>query len=729
MESQSSNTDSIEIWGGVECSIARIRNRVHDQLVKSGHERRFNDLHLFSDLGIKTIRYPLLWEKFEKGKDKFLQLHDKRLGELGELGISPIGGLLHHGSGPCITDLTDPEFPQLLAEYAYQMAKRYPWIDSYTPVNEPLTTARFSGLYGIWYPHRQEDASFARILINELKGTALAMKAIRSVNPHAGLIQTEDLCKVQSTPLLKYQAEFENHRRWLTYDILTGKVDSGHPLWEYLIRSGIKEQELEFFINSKTIPSVCGFNYYVVGERFLDENKSQYPRCYHGGNGFHQYADIEVVRVDSAAPVGFYGLLKEAWERYQLPLALSEVHLASTREEQLRWLNEAYMSALTLKKEKVDFRAITAWAFLGSFDWNSLLKKKGNYYESGVYDMRSGKPRATALAGMIKTINQGKPYTSSLLAVPGWWKRNIRKIYSPLAVNQVMEEYSDVAPLLIFGGNGSLGKALARICTLRGIVYHLVNRSEVDITSREAIEIILVKEKPWAVFNAAGFSNIDHAEMNPQVCFRENTLGPSVLAEICKEQNIKMVTISADQVFNGEKCDPYLENDTTSPLNVYGESKKKAEEFILSVNPRALIIRSSSFFNPWHKDDPLARLLYSVIHFKQAYYFASDMIISPTYIPDLVNTTLDLLIDDESGIWHLSSQDEISLFDFNKLALRMANIQDENIFSVPLEKLNYLAPRPKYSVLMSSHGITLPRLEDSLCNYLKELPCDWRTLE
>ena len=727
MESLYNNEHSVEIWGGVECTIARLKNRVHDQLEKSGHESRLSDFNLFADLGIKKIRYPLLWEKYELEKDKFLLLHDERLNKLRELEILPIAGLLHHGSGPIFTNLLDPDFPRLLSEYAYTIAKKYPWINSYTPVNEPLTTARFSGLYGIWYPHSRDDASFTRIFLNQLKGIVLSMNAIKSINPNVELIQTEDICKVQSTDILKYQAEFENQRRWLTYDILTGKMDANHLLWDYFIRSGIKEKELEFFLNAKTIPSVCGFNYYVTGERFLDENLSAYPQSSHGGNGFHQYADVEAVRVDAASPVGFYGLLKEAWQRYQLPMALTEVHLASTREEQLRWFHEAYKTAIILKNEKIDFRAITAWAFLGSFDWNSLLKKSGNCYESGVFDIRSGKPRATALAGMIKTINAGKYYTSSLLEIPGWWKRSVRKIYIPMVVPQVMQDYSHVAPLLIFG-NGSLGKAFARICNARGLPYHIINRNEVDITSRESIDLIFKERKPWAVINAAGFSKIDEAQKMPQMCFRDNTLGPSILAEMCKAENIKMVTFSSDQVFNGKKSIPYLEDDITSPLNIYGESKKKAEEYILTANPGALIIRSSSFFNPWQKNDPLTNILYSGIHLKQSHYLASDIIISPTYIPDLVNTTLDLLIDDESGIWHLSSQEEISCFEFNKLALNMASINDENIFSVLQTKLNYSAQRPKYSVLMSSHGVTLPCLQDALQCYLNELPSGWRSM-
>ena len=141
--------------------------------------------------------------------------------------MTPIAGLLHHGSGPSFTNLLDPEFPYFLASYAYEVANRYPWIEYYTPVNEPLTTARFSGLYGLWYPHHKTEVSFYRMLLNQLKGSVLAMEAIRSINPLAKLVQTEDLGKSHSTAMLAYQAKFENERRLLTFDILTGKLQAG----------------------------------------------------------------------------------------------------------------------------------------------------------------------------------------------------------------------------------------------------------------------------------------------------------------------------------------------------------------------------------------------------------------------------------------------------------------------------------------------------------------------
>ena len=136
---------------------------------------------------------------------------------------------MHHGSGPRHTDLTQTSFAPKLAEFAALVADRYPWLEFYTPINEPLTTARFSGLYGYWYPHARDYRLFVRMLFNQINGIRLAMRAIRKVNPAAKLIQTEDLGRVFATPQLAYQAEHENHRRWLGLDLLMGRFDSNIP--------------------------------------------------------------------------------------------------------------------------------------------------------------------------------------------------------------------------------------------------------------------------------------------------------------------------------------------------------------------------------------------------------------------------------------------------------------------------------------------------------------------
>ena len=164
--------------------------------------------------------------------------------------MRPIAGLLHHGSGPAYTSLVDPRFPVLLSRYARMVAERYPWVTDYTPVNEPLTTARFSGLYGHWYPHGRSDSTFVRALLNQTWGIVLAMQAIREVTPSARLVQTEDVGACFGTRQTRRQAAFENHRRWLTWDLLTGRVDDTHPLRGYLEAHGASPRRTRSLLSS-----------------------------------------------------------------------------------------------------------------------------------------------------------------------------------------------------------------------------------------------------------------------------------------------------------------------------------------------------------------------------------------------------------------------------------------------------------------------------------------------
>ena len=197
------------------------------------------------------------------------------------LGINPIAGLVHHGSGPAYTSLIDPDFPRLLARFAEQVAERYPWIRDYTPVNEPLTTARFSGLYGVWYPHGRSDKAFVRALLNQIWGTVLAMRAIRRINPGARLIQTEDCGRSFGTSITSRQVKFENHRRWLTWDLLTGRVDDRHPLYAVSLETRRHARRSSIACRrTPTPPAVVGLNYYLSSDRFLDHRLDRYPRAH-----------------------------------------------------------------------------------------------------------------------------------------------------------------------------------------------------------------------------------------------------------------------------------------------------------------------------------------------------------------------------------------------------------------------------------------------------------------
>jgi dTDP-4-dehydrorhamnose reductase len=418
---------NFEYWGGIECTINRVHDQFFDQLDFTGHYSRPGDIERIASLGITKLRYPVLWEIHQEEYDGPInwQWAERQLSLIASNNIQPIVGLVHHGSGPSFTDLLDPSFSTGLARYAGAFARKFPWVEYYTPVNEPLTTARFSGLYGFWYPHKKDSLSCMKMLLNQLKGVVYSMREIRLVNSQAKLIQTEDLGKTHSPAVLKYQADFENHRRWLTFDFLCGNVNKFHPLWSYLRWLGLSEKELLFFQDNPCQPDICGFNYYLTSERYLDDELEFYPEHLHGGNRKHRYVDTEAIRAEDSGHAGVGNLLKEAWQKFHLPMAITEVFLSCSQDEQVRWLDDVRQQCLNLKIDSpdIDFRALTFWALLGECGWNRLVTSPDGEYECGAFDIRNEFPQETLSANYIREITAGGTFNKKWLKEKGWWRR------------------------------------------------------------------------------------------------------------------------------------------------------------------------------------------------------------------------------------------------------------------------------------------------------------------
>ncbi|MFN7143136.1 MAG: family 1 glycosylhydrolase, partial [Myxococcota bacterium] len=409
--------DDMELWGGLECTVNRVGDRWFDQVVRSGHEHRLDDLALFAAHGLRALRYPALWERMSPDSPEACDFRwtDERVAEIRRLGMNPIVTLCHHGSGPRYTSLVDHGFATGLARHAAAVARRYPWVRDWTPVNEPLTTARFSALYGYWYPHTRDEALFWRALLNEIDATRLAMRAIRAVNPAARLIQTDDLGYCHATRPLQAEADFQNERRWVAWDLLCGTVVPGHPLWDRLQRFGLADR-LRVVAEDPCPPDVIGINHYLSSERLLDHRVERHP---HRSLADHEigdldgvpFVDVDAIRNLEEGVLGMPALLAQAWERYRRPVAITECHNGATREEQVRWFVEVWNVARSLRRAGVDLRAVTAWALLGSYDWNRMVTRFVGHYEPGVFDVRGGEPRPTRLAAVLRQLAGGAPPT------------------------------------------------------------------------------------------------------------------------------------------------------------------------------------------------------------------------------------------------------------------------------------------------------------------------------
>jgi dTDP-4-dehydrorhamnose reductase len=722
-------TDSqpdLALWGGLECTVNRVRDDYFSQMDRNGHAGRLQDIERFASLGIQAIRYPVLWERTAPdGIDKAdWSWADERLPALRDLGVSPIVGLIHHGSGPRHTSLVDPAFPDQLAEYAGAVAARYPWVEHYTPVNEICTTARFSGLAGVWYPHGGDEATFIRALLIQCRATVLSMRAIRAVNPDAKLVQTDDLSKTYGTPEMQDIANYFNERRWLAWDLLCGMVDTGHKLWDYLLDSGATADELRWFRDNPCPPDVIGVNYYVTSERWLDHRPERYPESHRHMYRGVAHADIEAPRALATPTPGIAPLLMETWERYGIPIAITEAHIDANREDQLRWLVEIWNAALKARQQGADIRAVTVWALLGSFDWNSLVTACHGYYEPGPFDVRSPTPRPTALATLMRELASKRALSNPVLQGEGWWRRPGRFWCKPVATRTAVADIAvrsqfksaPVQPILITGATGTLGAAFKRICEARNLACHALTRQEMDITDPASVDAAIVRFKPWAIINAGGFVRVDDAETDSERCMRENTLGPTVLALACMRHALRFMTFSSDLVFDGAKGAPYVESDATNPLGVYGRSKLDAETRVLDADPQALVIRTSAFFGPWDRHNFVTQALGALAN-GEPFQAAGDMIVSPTYVPDLVKVALDLMIDRERGIWHLTNGDAVSWAELARRACAAAGMSADGLHEVAADALDYPAQRPAFSALDSERALLLPSLDDALQRY------------
>lgn len=706
----------LELWAGLECTVNRVGDNYRQQL-----DRDFTaEVEAAIGLGITALRYPVLWELHEARDD--WSVPDRHLALLREAGVRPIIGLIHHGSGPPHTSLISPNFAAGLAAHARAVAERYPWVQDWTPVNEPLTTARFSALYGLWYPHLRDENQFWIALLNQIDAVRLSMEEIRQVVPAARLIQTEDLGKTHATAPLAEQAKFENARRWLSWDLLCGLVAPDHLLWPRLALHGLAGR-LAAIVEDKCPPDILGINHYLTSDRFLDHRLELYPPSSHGSNGEQSYADVEAVRVCDPPPDGLSCALAEAWERYRLPLAITESHNSCSREEQMRWTAEAWQTARALRKDNIPVVAVTPWAITGSRDWRSLLTRDEGHYECGAFDRRGPALRPTAMVPMLKAFAKGLSFDHPALDRSGWWHRPERLLNAPTPdmakVSNATAALPMLRPILIVGATGTLGQALARACDARSLAFVTTKRAELNIDDADSIARTLRHHRPWAVINASGWVRVDDAEDDAAGCFRTNVEGAVRLAACCDDLHIRYVGISSDLIFDGELDRTYVEGDAVNPLNVYGASKAEAERAIQS----GLTIRTAAFFSPFDRHN-FAYAVNRILCGGGQFAASSSYAVSPTYVPDLVEALLDLTVDDADGVWHLTNNEEMSWAEFATRVADACTLPASLIAPIDSAPSDWRAKRPRRSGLATSRGVRMPAFGDALERFARQMAID-----
>jgi beta-glucosidase/6-phospho-beta-glucosidase/beta-galactosidase len=347
-----------------------------DQMAASGHDRRWReDFRLAQELGVRCLRYGPPYYRTHVGPGRYdWAFADQAFAELRRLGLEPIADLCHFGVPDWLGDFQNPDFPRYFAEYADAFARRYPWIWLYTPVNEMLVTAEYSALLGYWNEQLCSERAFVTALTHVVDANIRASEAIcRRCRP----------CFVQSEGARYYypahpdavgRADCLNERRFLSLDLNYGRRPSA-PMVDYLLENGMPRARLDDFMRRDISPScVMGTDYYEVSER------SVFP------DGSTQPANV----------LGYYGLTRQYFDRYQLPIMLTETNQVQALNA-VYWLERQWANVLRLRQEGFPIIGFTWYSLTDQVDWDiDLREQRGRVTPNGLYDM----DRRIRLAGV-----------------------------------------------------------------------------------------------------------------------------------------------------------------------------------------------------------------------------------------------------------------------------------------------------------------------------------------
>ena len=370
------------VWAGVEPSHLTIGGRRRDQLVATGHADRLEDIDRIAELGVSAVRYPVLWGW--RGEPTDWEWAKARLGRLESHGIEPIVGLVHHGWGPDDIDPLDPRYPDALAAYAVEVARRFPQIRTFLPVNEALTTARFSGLYGWWDPCARDETTFARLIVAECQAIRAAARRLRDLDASIRILVNDDagetygtnaVADVVSSTTRGVGCPLTSSRARSTLTIRCGSTWPSRATSSSPSRTSPTTPNTRICSGSTTTSRATGSS--TTGPTCI-------PRTSNEAGRIARFVDVEVARVPGFEVDGFWRSLRQTWERYGIPMALTEVHIGGDPEDEVAWWAEAWQQAGWAVDEGIPVEGVTSWAAFGGVDWDSLLCREAGWYRAGM---------------------------------------------------------------------------------------------------------------------------------------------------------------------------------------------------------------------------------------------------------------------------------------------------------------------------------------------------------
>ncbi len=395
------------LWAtGIEDTFITARwpqtGRSLDEYELTGHyERWHEDLGLIGELGVPAARYGLPWHRIQPAPDRWdWDFADRAIDRLLGFGVEPIVDLVHYGLPPWLDGAyLHPDFAHRMAEYAACTASRFRGrVFAYTPLNEPRITAWYCGRLGWWPPHRHGWKGFVAVMLAACRGIVETVHALRAVDSEI-LIAHVDATDLYSTSLPRFAAE-QAHRQELVFlalDLVSGRIDSGHPLRDWVLRHGGTEPVLAWFSEHAVDLPLVGINLYpmftakVARETAVGRLRWRMP-----------YAGPELIEQ----------LGRMYWERYHAPLFIAETASVGSVARRRAWLADSVKAVRRLREAGIPLIGYTWWPLFALVTWayRQGTHPPAHYLrQMGLWNLDSNLARVrTPLVGDYQALVRGR---------------------------------------------------------------------------------------------------------------------------------------------------------------------------------------------------------------------------------------------------------------------------------------------------------------------------------
>lgn len=336
-------------------------HRALDEYQLMGHYEHWReDLALVRELGLGAVRWGVPWyrvEPFQPGEFDWRWTDQVVPYLVDELRVTPVIDLMHYGCPFWLRrEFASAEYPAAVAAYAEAFARRYAGrVRWYTPLNEPIVTALYCGQRGLWPPYLRGESGYVAVLLQVIEGIIATAAAIKAVDPGAVLVHVEasGLSRTARQDLHALARE-EQSRTLLTYDLLTGRVTPDHELFPWLIRSGASPDRLAAIAATPVPFDLMGLNFYPQWST---------TQLYIDRRGRLAYQPVEQ---DGA---GFAELIRQYWERYRIPIMVTETSARGDEEIRARWLEASVSAIRGLRAQGVPVLGYTWFPLFTMIDW------------------------------------------------------------------------------------------------------------------------------------------------------------------------------------------------------------------------------------------------------------------------------------------------------------------------------------------------------------------------